>query len=79
MRYDVPMKTPRDMKPEAEERLTMTVPARVMREIKRRAFERDTTVRAVVLYALKADGMPVDEEALRDRRGSFERPTRSKR
>jgi hypothetical protein len=72
------MKKPRDL-PEAEERLTMTVPPRVMREIKRRAFERDSTVRAIVLHALKADGISVDEAALRDRRGSLEGPTKSKK
>jgi hypothetical protein len=36
--------------------------------LKEAAFERDTTIRAVVLASLKKDGFPVSAEDLKDRR-----------
>ena len=61
----VPAPTP---KREAERPLQAMVPASVERAVKIRAAEEGTTVRTLILKGLKAIGVDVSEEELRDRR-----------
>src|SRR5215213_8231073 len=61
----VPAPTP---KREAERPLQAMVPASVERAVKIRAAEEGTTVRTLILKGLKAIGIDVPEEELRDRR-----------
>lgn len=55
-------------KREAERPLQAMVPASVERAVKIRAAEEGTTVRTLILKGLKAIGVDVSEEELRDRR-----------
>jgi hypothetical protein len=55
-------------KREAERPLQAMVPATVERAVKIRAAEEGTTVRTLILRGLKAIGVDVSEEELRDRR-----------
>ena len=55
-------------KREAERPLQAIVPASVERAVKIRAAEEGTTVRTLILRGLKAIGIGVPEEELRDRR-----------
>jgi len=55
-------------KREAERPLQAMVPASVERAVKIRAAEEGTTVRTLILKGLKAIGVEVSEEELRDRR-----------
>lgn len=54
------------------EQVTVSVqlPSRVLRQIKDKAHKNDTTLRSVVLSALKAAGFEVDESDLIDRRSA---------
>jgi hypothetical protein len=61
----VPVPTP---KREAERPPQAVVPASVERAVKIRAAEEGTTVRTLILKGLKAIGVDVSEEKLRDRR-----------
>src|SRR4051812_7268519 len=56
------------LKREAERPLQAMVPATVERAVKIRAAEEGTTVRTLILKGLKAIGVDVSEEELRDRR-----------
>src|SRR5215203_4978967 len=57
-----------NLKREAERPLQAMVPASVERAVKIRAAEEGTTVRTLILKGLKAIGVDVSEEELRDRR-----------
>jgi len=48
--------------------LQLYIPHDVYKSLKQAALDRDTTVRAVVLAALKKDGFNVNSEDLKDRR-----------
>jgi hypothetical protein len=48
--------------------IQLYVPTDLYKALREAAFDRDTTIRAVVLAALKRDGFPVAEEHLKDRR-----------
>ena len=53
----------------ADEQISqIVVPAKLKKAIKRRALEREETVRTLVLKALRDSGLYVDEAELRDRR-----------
>ena len=53
---------------EPDRKVTLTLPAPVVRELKRRMATEDTTMRALVLEALAESGYHVATEDLRDRR-----------
>ncbi len=48
--------------------LQLYIPQDLYKSLKQAALDRDTTVRAVVLAALKKDGFNVNSEDLKDRR-----------
>lgn len=48
--------------------LQLYIPHDLYKSLKQAALDRDTTVRAVVLTALKKDGFNVNSEDLKDRR-----------
>ena len=48
--------------------LQLYIPTDLYKALKEAAFDRDTTIRAVVMSALKKDGFPIRAEDLRDRR-----------
>jgi hypothetical protein len=52
--------------------LQLYIPSDLYKALKEAAFERDTTIRAIVLASLKKDGFPVSEKDLRDRRTAIE-------
>lgn len=52
----------------SESKLTVTLPAAVLRALRTRMVERETTIRALLLEALAAAGYPVPEAEIRDRR-----------
>lgn len=49
-------------------KLTLTLPAAVLRQLRQRMAEEDTTLRALVLEALQQAGYAVPEAEIRDRR-----------
>ena len=51
-----------------DRKVTLTLPAAVIRELKRRMAVEDTTMRALVLAALARAGYAVPLDGLRDRR-----------
>jgi len=53
---------------EPDRKVTLTLPASVIRELKRRMATEDTTMRALVLVALARAGYGVAADELRDRR-----------
>jgi hypothetical protein len=53
---------------EPDRKVTLTLPAAVVRELKRRMAAEDTTMRALVLEALAETGYNVAADELRDRR-----------
>jgi hypothetical protein len=53
---------------ESDRKVTLTLPAPVVRELKRRMAAEDTTMRALVLEALAEAGYSVAVDELRDRR-----------
>ncbi len=53
---------------EPDRKVTLTLPAPVVRELKRRMAAEDTTMRALVLEALAESGYDVAADELRDRR-----------
>lgn len=53
---------------DADRKITLTLPATVIRELKRRVATEDTTMRALVLAALAHAGYSVAKDELRDRR-----------
>lgn len=53
---------------EPDRKVTLTLPAAVVRELKRRMAADDTTMRALVLEALAEAGYSVAVDELRDRR-----------
>lgn len=55
---------------DGDRKLTVTLPAAVLRALKARTVERETTVRALLLEALAAAGYPVPAAEIRDRRRS---------
>lgn len=54
--------------PEPDRKLTLTLPAAVLRQLRQRMAEEDTTLRALVLEALQQAGYAVPESEIRDRR-----------
>lgn len=48
--------------------LQLYIPPDLYKALKEAAFDRDTTIRAVVLESLKKNGFPVSADDLRDRR-----------
>ena len=48
--------------------LQLYISTELYKALKVAAFDRDTTIRAVVMSALKKDGFPIRAEDLRDRR-----------
>ena len=66
---------PRAVKPahavavaEPQKSIQAYVPASLVRELNIKAAQEDTTVRTIILQGLKALGLPVADEELRDRR-----------
>jgi len=53
---------------EPDRKVTITLPAPVVRELKRRMAAEDTTMRALVLEALAESGYSIAADELRDRR-----------
>ena len=53
---------------EAEAALMIQIPITTMKSLKSKALDKDMTMRAFVLQALKKAGVDVSEETLRDRR-----------
>jgi hypothetical protein len=53
---------------EPDRKVTLTLPAPVVRELKRRMAAEDTTMRALVLEALADSGYSIATDELRDRR-----------
>lgn len=53
---------------EPDRKITLNLPAVVIRELKRRTAAEDTTMRALVLAALAHAGYSVPGDELRDRR-----------
>ena len=53
---------------EPDRKVTLTLPAAVVRELKRRMAAEDTTMRALVLEALAKSGYSIATHDLRDRR-----------
>lgn len=53
---------------DTDRKITLTLPATVVRELKRRMATEDTTMRALVLKALAETGYAVPPGELRDRR-----------
>jgi hypothetical protein len=51
-----------------DRKITLTLPAPVVRELKRRMAAEETTMRALVLQALAESGYTVAADELRDRR-----------
>lgn len=49
--------------------LQVIIPRRIRRELDRLAFEREETLRAVILRAVRSLGIEVSDEELKDRRG----------
>jgi hypothetical protein len=52
----------------ADKRLTLSLPFGVFEELRRRAYEGRSTIRAELLRALRKDGFVISEEDLVDRR-----------
>jgi hypothetical protein len=55
-------------RPGRDRKLTVSLPLSVLRELKARTVAEDTTVRALLLDALKSAGYAVPEAEIRDRR-----------
>lgn len=53
---------------EPQKSIQAYVPASLVRELNIKAAQEDTTVRTIILQGLKALGLPVADEELRDRR-----------
>lgn len=53
---------------EPERKLTLSLPASVLRQLKQRTVQDETTLRALVLEALARDGYSITAEEIRDRR-----------
>ena len=53
---------------DSDRKITLTLPAPVVRELKRRMAAEETTMRALVLQALAEAGYAVAADELRDRR-----------
>lgn len=51
-----------------DRKLTLTLPAVVLRQLRQRMAAEDTTLRALVLEALQQAGYAVPESEIRDRR-----------
>ena len=49
--------------------LQITIPRRIRRQLDRLAFEREETLRAVILRAVRSLGVEVSDDDLKDRRG----------
>lgn len=54
--------------PDGDRKLTLTLPAAVLRQLRQRMAGEDTTLRALVLEALQQAGYAVPEAEIRDRR-----------
>jgi hypothetical protein len=61
---------------EADRKLTLALPPAVVRQLRARMAAEETTIRALVLEALKASGYAVPEAEIRDRRRAARRPAR---
>lgn len=64
-----PAKSAAEKKPEPQKSIQAFVPASVERALRMKAAEEGTTYRTLVLRGLKAIGIDVPEDELRDRRG----------
>jgi hypothetical protein len=60
----------RDAAGAGDRKLTLALPAPVVRQLRARMAAEDTTVRALVLEALRRAGYAVPDEEIRDRRRS---------
>jgi hypothetical protein len=49
--------------------LQVTIPKRVRRQLDRLVFEREETMRALILRAVRSLGIEVSDDELKDRRG----------
>lgn len=54
--------------PPGDRKLTLALPASVVRQLRARTAAEDTTIRALVLDALARAGYRVDDDEIRDRR-----------
>lgn len=52
----------------ADRKVTLALPASVVRQLRARTASEDTTIRALVLDALARAGYRVDDDEIRDRR-----------
>lgn len=57
-----------DAEDDRDASLQVIVPARIKREVSLRAAQEGTTQRTIILHALKAIGIMVKDDELRDRR-----------
>jgi hypothetical protein len=62
------LKAPAAARPVEDDRLSVMLPAAVVRAVKQRALDEGLTLRAVVLRALRADGIAVPDDQIVDRR-----------
>ena len=62
------VKTAPAARPVDDDRLSVMLPASVVRAVKQRALDEGLPVRAVVLRALRADGFDVSDDEVVDRR-----------
>jgi hypothetical protein len=59
-----------DERRQGDRKLTLSLPAAVVRQLRDRMAQEETTLRALVLEALKKAGYAVPEAEIRDRRRS---------
>lgn len=60
--------------PDLDRKLTLSLPAGVVRQLRQRMARDETTLRALVLEALRAAGYAVPAEEIRDRRRPVDSP-----
>ena len=65
---ETPLPTPSPALPDGDRKLTLILPASVVRQLRERLAREDTTLRALVLEALAGAGYAVPAAEIRDRR-----------
>ena len=65
---DPPLPVPSPAPPAGDRKLTLILPASVVRQLRERLAREDTTLRALVLEALAGAGYAVPAAEIRDRR-----------
>ncbi len=64
----MPLSDPIGFPASTERKLTVSVPQHVLRQLKKRVADDETTIRALILEALRDAGYDVPETQIRDRR-----------